>query len=102
MNANIKNIAMATASAMIGFGIGTNLVAVVREFNELTVKVAERETLLSYDTVDDQMFKDAILDIRSIRDQLKRFKLFPGSKDAVAHCDEVIAEMEKRLSCENY
>ena len=99
---NIKNIVIAGTSAMLGFGIGTAFTASIREFNELTIKVAERETLLSYDNVDKQMIKDAVLDIRSIRDQLKRFKLFPSSKDAVAHCDEVVAEMEKLLSCENY
>ena len=99
---NIKNLVIAGTSGLVGFGLGATIVATIREFNELTIKVAERESLLSYDNVDKQMIKDAVLDIRSIRDQLKRFKLFPSSKDAVAHCDEVIAKMEKLLSCENY
>ena len=100
--ANIKNIVVASVSGVAGFTIGTALTATIREFNELTIKVAERESLLSYDNVNPELFKNALLDIQSIRDQLKRFKLFPGSKAAVAHCNEVIAEMEKQLSCEHY
>lgn len=100
--ANIKNIVVAGTASVAGFAIGTGLTAIIREFNELTVKVAERESLLSYDNVNPELLKNAVLDIQSIRDQLKRYKLFPSSKVAVAHCDEVIAEMEKLLSCENY
>lgn len=102
MNANIKNIAMVAASGMVGFGIGTTLVATIREYNELAIKVSEREALLSYDRVDEQMLKDAILDIRSISNSLKRFKLLPGCKDTINHCNDVIAMMNDKLSCENY
>ena len=100
--ANIKNLVVASVSGVAGFAIGTALTATIREFNELTIKVAERESLLSYDNVNSELLKNAVLDIQSIRDQLKRYKLFPGAKDAVAHCDEVISEMYKHLSCENY
>ena len=98
---NIKNIVIAGTSGLLGFAFGATLTATIREFNELTIKVAEREAILSYDVVDDQILKDAILDIRSISDSLKRFKLIPGNKDAIDHCNDVIAEMTKRLSCEN-
>lgn len=98
---NVKNLVIA-GTGLVGFGLGATLTATIREFNELTVKVSERETLLTYDTVDEQMFKDAILDIRSIRESLKHFKLLPGGKDAITQCNYVISEMEKRLSCENY
>lgn len=102
MNANIKNIAMTVASGMVGFGIGTTLVATIREYNTLATKVSEREAILSYDVIDPQMLKDAILDIRSIRNSLGRFKLLPGCKDTINHCDDVIAMMNDKLSCEKY
>lgn len=99
---NIKNLVIAGTSGLVGFGLGATIVATIREFNELTIKVAEREAILSYDRIDDQMLKDAILDIRSISDSLKRFKLLPGCKDAIDHCNDVIAMMNDKLSCENY
>lgn len=99
---NIKNLVIAGTSGLVGFGLGATIVATIREFNELTIKVAEREAILSYDRIDDQMLKDAILDIRSISDSLKRFKLLPGCKDTIDHCNDVIAMMNDKLSCENY